>query len=330
MKTIIQPLTHTLKASLPWIITAVALFFAFNNIDWKDLTHNLKNANFFYIILAVLLTCLSYILRARRWKYLFPNNPPAFKQAVQVLFLGFFMNNILPARAGEIVRAHLGSIKSGHTRTLVLATILTERLVDGLTISAFLLYAAFGPEHLHTSPGLFYVALLFVAALLAVGTGLALRQQLHRLLDKIKETLDFSIVKYTCDRAVIFIDGLAPLFTARKLPYTLLWSLIIWLVELFVYHSIGQAFGASLSLGLAIIFLVAVNFSSLIPAAPGGIGVIEAVASGVLISFGVERELALAMVLTQHVIQYLVVGVPGAFAMLSNKEALKIAQKKDG
>ena len=54
-----------------------------------------------------------------------------------------------------------------------------------------------------------------------------------------------------------------------------------------------------------VIFLVTVNFSSLIPAAPGGIGVIEAVTKAVLVSVGVDPELALALVITQHVMQYL-------------------------
>lgn len=318
------------KALAPWIITGVALFLAFNNLDWVDLFANLKRAHFGYIAAAFGLTTLSYILRARRWKYLFPTKPPAFWTAIQVLFLGFFMNNVLPARAGEFVRAHLGAARSGHTRTLVLATILTERLIDGLTISAILLYATIGPEHLKASPGLFYVALLFVAALCVVGLGLAFKELVFKLLSVLQSKFDLKIVHYVCERAVIFINGLAPLFTLRRLPYTLLWSITIWLVELLVYMSIGQAFDSQLSTGLAIIFMVAVNFSSLVPAAPGGIGVIEAVASGVLVSFGVERELALAMVLTQHVMQYLVVGIPGAAAMLANRDALKLIKRTNG
>ena len=69
--------------------------------------------------------------------------------------------------------------------------------------------------------------------------------------------------------------------------------------------------------------MVAVNFSSLIPSAPGGIGVIEAVASAALVSIGVPRELALVMVLTQHVIQYIVVCIPGAIMTLSWRARLE-------
>lgn len=70
-------------------------------------------------------------------------------------------------------------------------------------------------------------------------------------------------------------------------------------------------------------FLVAVNFSSLIPAAPGGFGVIELVAKSVLMSVGVaSSEQALCMVLMQHVIQYAVIGIPGAFLLSTLRSQL--------
>jgi uncharacterized membrane protein YbhN (UPF0104 family) len=91
---------------------------------------------------------------------------------------------------------------------------------------------------------------------------------------------------------------------------------VIWLVELGVFYSVSCAFSNPLSLSTTVLFLVAVNFSSLVPAAPGGFGVIELVAKKVLLSVGVASgELALSMVLTQHMIQYAVVGVPGAFLL---------------
>jgi uncharacterized membrane protein YbhN (UPF0104 family) len=84
------------------------------------------------------------------------------------------------------------------------------------------------------------------------------------------------------------------------------------------FAAVSKAFGGDLLLSGTVLFLVAVNFSSLIPAAPGGFGVIELIAKSVLVSAGVASpELALSMVLAQHIIQYLVIGVPGAF-LLSN------------
>jgi uncharacterized membrane protein YbhN (UPF0104 family) len=94
-------------------------------------------------------------------------------------------------------------------------------------------------------------------------------------------------------------------------------------VELAVYWQVSSAFHQPLELPKCVLFMVAVNFSSLIPAAPGGLGVIEAAATAVLVSVGLEHEKALTMVLTQHVLQYLVVGIPGIFFLSTWRKSVR-------
>lgn len=90
----------------------------------------------------------------------------------------------------------------------------------------------------------------------------------------------------------------------------------MWSLELAVFWWVSLAYGVALSLHQALFFLVVSNFASLIPAAPGGIGIVEAVSTGMLVSLGVDREAAFAMSLTQHVIQYVMVGMPGLYLLL--------------
>ena len=74
------------------------------------------------------------------------------------------------------------------------------------------------------------------------------------------------------------------------------------------------------------LYLTVLNFSSLIPAAPGGIGVIEVITTLFLQKVGIERATAFSMVATQHLIQYLVVGLPGLYFFFKLKK--KIEQLK--
>jgi hypothetical protein len=240
-----------------------------------------------------------------------------------VLILGFFMNNVLPARTGEFVRAHAGSKVSSESRTTVLATIVNERLADGLTLS--LLFVLFS---LHAGDAKLADELLLVAYLFGiVGFGilgvLILRQQFFAVIDSLHRRFHNRATTYLATRLNVFINGLAPLFSPRRLPAVVLSSLAIWTIELSVYVAISNAYHADLSISGCVLFLVAVNFSSLIPAAPGGVGVIEAVTTAALVSLGVEKTHALAMVLTQHIFQYLVVGIPGALVMLTWKGGIK-------
>lgn len=314
---------------LPWIITLAALYYAFQGVDWKVLASHIGNAKPLWIGTAGLLTCISYALRSRRWQFLFPKRILDYTTALRVLLLGFFMNNILPARTGEFVRAHLGAKATGETRTLVLATIASERLVDGFTLSIFFVIFALGVGSHELSQNLLYVAIFFAGATIAVLITLTQRARVFTLADRLSQKFTSKASNYTFNRLQVFIDGLTPLATKKSVIIISLWSLLVWGIELLVYFSITRAFSADVSLPICVLFLVAVNFSSLIPAAPGGIGVIEAIASTVLASTGIPRELALTMVIAQHVIQYLVVGIPGALIMLSWKGSIKPTESLD-
>lgn len=308
-----------ISAYLPWIITAIALYLTFRGVDFATLISNLKNASKSWLLVAVCATFASYLLRALRWEYFFLKSTMHFLDAWRVLILGFFMNNILPARAGELVRAHTGAKVSGETRTLVLATIASERLADGLTISLmFLLFAtSVGDQEL--SHELFLVSLAFGFAAFCIILVLFMRRHIFKIAEKLHLKFDNRGSNYAFDRLQIFLNGLTPLLTPSRLPASAGLSIIIWCVELSVYYCVAQAYQSELSLPLCVLFMVAVNFSSLIPAAPGGIGVIELIASAALVSVGIDREHALTMVITQHLIQYLTVGIPGLVILLGWK-----------
>lgn len=315
------------KIIVAWAITVIALYYAFHSVDWNELLAHLKTADKTYIILAILLTCSSYLFRARRWQFLFPEKPSiSYIDSARVLILGFFMNNILPARAGEIVRAHMGSKATGLTRTLVLATVASERLLDGLALSLFFVVFSVGIGGEQISHELLYVAYFFAVAAAGVGVLIYFRESIFLIIEKLNNRLGHKAADFTLKRIKVFIDGLTPMFDKSRFGIVVLWSIFIWSIELSVYTFVALAFGVELSIAFYVLFLVVVNFSSLIPAAPGGIGVIEAVTKTVLVSVGLDAELALALVITQHLIQYLVVCIPGAIIMFTWRDRIRAVE----
>jgi uncharacterized protein (TIRG00374 family) len=307
-----------------WAVTFLALYYAFRSTNWDELWSHVRETDKAWLLGALGLTISSYFFRARRWQFLFPekNSIRAF-DSWRVLKLGFFMNNVLPARAGEIVRAHMGSKATGLTRTLVLATIASERLLDGLALSLFFVVFSLGLGKKDLSTELLYVAYFFAAASLGVGIVLFFRNSLFQIIERVNGRFGGKAATYTLQRIKIFIDGLAPLFQKNRAGIIALWSVFIWMIELGVFTCVGIAYGVHMEIPFYVLFMVAVNFSSLIPAAPGGIGVIEAVVKTVLVSVGIDAELALAMVITQHVMQYVVVGIPGATIMMTWRDKLQ-------
>src|SRR5581483_7423717 len=122
-------------------VAAVCLYFAFRGISFIDLAHSLRMAHVSWIILAMAVYSVGYYLRALRWEVLMsPIKKITAHELLGPLLIGFFANNILPFRIGELVRAQVAGKKFQISRTASLGTILLERISD--TISFLLTFMA--------------------------------------------------------------------------------------------------------------------------------------------------------------------------------------------
>jgi hypothetical protein len=215
-----------LKAILPWAITAIALVAICRDLDWKVFFAHASDIAPGWFICSLAMLLLSYPFRAIRWRAMFPGNAPTFVGSYKALILGFFMNNILPARAGEIVRAHAGSKFFNTTRTTVLATIAGERLVDGLTISfIFLVFGTKVDANGHLYRALVYACSLFGAVGLGVLLTVILKKQIFSLLRRIAtKKAHIKAIAYTCSRALCYLHSM---FRSPWHSKHFTWSLII-------------------------------------------------------------------------------------------------------
>lgn len=314
------------RTVLPWTITVLAIYFAARDIRWDLFVERMSLANWRWIVATIGIMSVSYLLRARRWQTLLPISALNYSRSLRVLLLGFFMNNVLPARMGEIVRAAVGGQVTKASRAMVLGSIASERLIDGLTLSAFLLAILSHLASGSNSTGLQSVAGGFALGGVSILVLITLRKRLGTLGDSVANRLPGNLPRLLLAKCRVFFRGLVPLTAWPGCLIIVGWSLLIWLIELSTFFAIGKAFAINLSLDYAILFLIAINFSSLIPAAPGGIGVIEAAATAVLVSAGFERELALSMVIVQHIIQFTIILCGGSLSLLSLQRQFSISR----
>jgi dolichyl-phosphate beta-glucosyltransferase len=304
-------------------ISLLAISWLAKTIEGEDFLTKLKQGDLRLLLAAALLMVVSYLVRALRWPFFFNSSPPSLKGSYRCVTVGFFMNNVLPARMGEFVRAHLGSIETGLGRTRVLATIAGERLLDGIAISMiFAITFLFGSSTVEKESGveLLYVALLFAVAGICTIITILFREQIFSTLKKIDRKLNWRFSTYALSRIHYFIEELEPMLRPRRCFVLTVLSLLIWMNELFICYIIGAAFKENLSFGATGLFLAAVNFSSLVPAAPSGIGVIEAFTTRALSEIGMSSETALVLVLSQHLMQFLIVFIPGVYFTFLNPQ----------
>lgn len=312
--------SRVINIALGLALSAGCIAWLAQSVEPTEVFGHIKQVRPVYLLGATVATCLSYIFRSVRWPYFFKFSPPSLWDSFRCVLLGFFMNIVLPARIGEFVRAHLGGRATNQSRTYVLATIAGERLIDGLTISLIFVVLFTGwatGEQYERGHYIFYAAYFFGFAGLATIAVLVVRARIFSLLERV--SLRFRVggrVSYAVERARRFIVGLEPMLRPRRLLVIVGWSLVIWFMELGAYYLVGLAFNTPLNIGESSLFLAAVNFSSLLPAAPGGVGVIEAVSTTALQQLGIEREVAFVMVSVQHLIQIAVVSLPAVLLLL--------------
>lgn len=307
------------------VFSIAAVVYLVRSVEKEEVFHHVRNVDALNLFWAFLVVFVSYFIRGARWPLFFESHAPRYWDSFRCLILGFFMNNVLPARIGELVRAHLGGKATNQSRAIVLATIAGERLADGLMISIlFVLLFTAGASASEVAYGkeVYYVSYLFAIVSLATTIVLYKRSAVFHFLERLNQIFPGHLSSYTLVRARHFIEGLGPMLQPKRLVVISLLSLSIWLIELFAYYQVSLAFGQDLSVAVLCLFLAVVNFSSLIPSAPGGMGVIELFATGALTLLGVDRESALAMVGTQHLLQYVVVGLPGIYYFLRMKGRL--------
>ncbi len=307
---------------LSLIITAIFLYLALSRVDFDKLGHALAAADYRLVMLAVGFTFCNYIFRTARWqRFLAPTKIIAIPRLFPVLVVGFTLNNLLPGRPGEFARPYWLGVREGISKTLGFATIILERVADGLALIAFLLLAllAFSPLHLDLPPIAETIALL--SSLLF---GVALAGLLFLLLRESLALKIFQIVTRFLPQKIAarlermlgsFIIGLHALKSTRDSLASVFFSLCVWAFEAVSYFCMLSAFGILPDLPtravVAVVTMVLANLGVMIPAAPGGVGPFEAAVIFSLASFGVNETLAASMALTSHAAQYLLITVMG-------------------
>jgi len=122
-------------------IAVGALYYTLRNISMDELLASFKDADLIYVFPAIGLTLLSYVTRAYRWQILLsPFKQIPIKEIYAPLMIGF-MGNILPARAGEFLRAYLIGKKQGITFAGAFSTIIVERLFDLIILMMLFVWA---------------------------------------------------------------------------------------------------------------------------------------------------------------------------------------------
>jgi uncharacterized protein (TIRG00374 family) len=228
------------RTALILLLTFGLLAFFFRNADMAGVWAETRRARPDFLGLAVLLTAITYVLRAMRWQYLLaPIGHARFGTAFRATVIGFAASFLLPARAGEVIRPYLLARKERLSATAAFATIILERLLDLVTV--LLLFGVFVATMDGTSvsgdpAALTRVKLGGQLAAVAALAGLALfftlarhPERMGRWALRIERILPARLARVVARFVESFAQGLGVMRQPRRLLVALAWSFPIWL-----------------------------------------------------------------------------------------------------
>ena len=307
-----------IQLAISLLFIGLILRAVFVRFDMRRTAAAVVGANPALLLGAIGLLIGGYFLRAARWQIW--ERSLGYWDSFRLILIGFMGNNVLPARLGEILRAHCAAAKtdSERGRTTAVASIGAERVLDGLVLAVFGLIACrLVAVDARLRGALLGVSLAFACLTLGLVVSLRFHQYIRSVISAGHRKFPGHITAFAQEKAIQLLDGLMPLGTARRMISAILATGFIWAVELAAYFCFGRSVWAGMNLGAAFLALTVVNFASLIPLTMGGIGTVEAAAPAYLVSSGVPAYLALAMVLLVHAVQYLFTTITGGILYLA-------------
>ena len=302
------------------LVSLLFVWLALRGLELDKVTYYLRTADYRWIVPGVLIYFLAVLARTWRWHYLLrPLKVIPLYRLFPITCIGYFGNNVYPARAGEVIRAFVLRSTEGISVSTSLATIIVERVFDGLVMLIFVFFALpfVGVEHIPTFYRITVVAasFAFFAALL-VFLVMAFKQDLAtKIYRKFSRLLPERFRAPADGFFERFMGGLKFLRSGRDVLMVFITSIIIWLLETVKYWFVMHAFTFTVSfIGLMLMNGV-VNLTTTLPSAPGYIGTFE-VGARVLEALGVDYSLALGYTLVLHAALWLPITVLGGYYML--------------
>ena len=238
-------------------VSLACLYIAFQQVDLQKIFDAFSATNIWYVIIAFIITAITFILRSLRWKTLL-NAPRSLNlhHYSSTTHIGYFLNNILPFRAGDIFRAQLLSNHDKDIKlTYLLGSLVGEKIIDLWVIGLFTIVLIlmgytdlFGIQFIIT-----VIGISFVSSLIIFGR--------HTLSNKL-------LVNFPS--LTNFVEGYK-LVSDNKLIIGG-WSMLLWISFVGYVIVALQAIGIPLTMEQALGLTIISSLVTSVPIAPAAIG----------------------------------------------------------
>jgi glycosyltransferase 2 family protein len=327
---------RALPAALALGISVGLLAWALRGVSLDAVLHHIREARPGPLAAAVIIATFTFPLRLVRWRLLLRDEhgePYPLGPLWHAIALGFMANNVLPFRAGELVRSYTAARLARARFSVVLSSVAVERIFDALTVVALLSLALLTSDlpgtvrvggtsvaNLARAAGVLGLIALLIATLV-VAAPLAAEGAVRRLLHKTR----------FADRMVDLIEGirqgLAVLRSPARLAGVVVWSLVLWLVNALAFYVGFAAFDIPVSYTGALLLQGLLVLGISVPSTPGFFGPFEAIIVAVLALYRVPGSLAFSYAIAFHVTSFVPITLLGMWSLVRSPEGFKTLRR---
>ncbi len=302
------------------------------DVDLRQVGAEIRRAHAVPLLLGIAVATASFMVRAFRWGLLLRNDhgkPVPLAPRWHSVAMGFMANNVLPFRAGELLRAY-AITRLGHVRFAgSIASLVVERVFDALTL-VLLLSLGLLWSGLPASTVLAGVTLRKIATITAIG-GLVI-VALGALLVARPALVEGVLIRLLPDgtlrRRLIAVasgitDGLGVLRSPARVLGLVAWSVGMWLASAWSFWIMFRAFDINVPFAGAVVLQSTMAFAISVPSTPGYIGPFEAVIVAVLGLYGVPDTTAFSYAVTYHLTTLVPITLMGFWSLVRTPVALR-------
>ena len=302
------------------LIGALTLWWATRDLNAHAVFQTLATARYAWVLVSLVCVVSVAFVKAARWNALYgvAERHTSFWELFSALVASQMVNVVIPIRVGELVR--IGLMKqSGQPGATTLSTIVVEKGLDlvaaGLMAAALVLLAAV-PIWLRESA----ISMLLVGVTLVIGFALVwrLRDWLEQVVARmlalggwLPELWRGRLLRV----AHTMLQAFGTLTDLPSLARMLLWTTVAWLLSLLAMLTLFTAFGLHLPVTAAVVLMLAISFSSIVPSPPALVGMMHAIAVVVLGEYGVMQPVAFGFGIVLNVVTVAPLIVLGGLAL---------------
>ncbi len=319
---------HWIKHLIAGGITLVCLLIFFRQIDYVQTVAALKDIDWIYIIFGVISLFFGYAARIFRWSIMLKaaDSHITFRNCIAPFLGSVALNNVLPLRLGDLIRALVFPKSMGITKTTATSSLIVERLIDlmslllSFTIGLYAIKSITIPTELKTSA----ITLASIGSLVLFG-GFLFSKRLGDFFKELAnsqtpERLNLKTIHQT-------IASLLHSFNIMSRPRILITmlavSMLVWIGEAGLYYFVLLGIHADGSIMIALLVMAIATLSTLIPSSPGYIGPFHLAAFTAISSVGGSGAQAGTYAIIVHLALWLSTTVAGAIAIWSQPDLFK-------